>query len=177
MELKFRGYARTLTVFHVLIPSRQQSRMIPTQNIARKLLVWTLYPFHLDNSKLRLFQHTYNHCRQQEQKPLCHLAKRFCCAVTACHLAGNMAPPTFLRVVFTSTQCVDHDGPRIPSDLVGGHNIGSWPVADRAQKYNRRLADSNLQGLAVAIMLRHACTRTSLRLAGLWILWSIHLLT
>ena len=28
-------------------------------------------------------------------------------------------------------------------DLVLGHNIGSWPVADHAQEHNRLLADSN----------------------------------
>ena len=55
----------------------------------------------------------------------------------------NVAPPTFSRVVFTSKQCADHDGPRMPSDLVGGDNIGSWPIVDRAQEYNRRLADLN----------------------------------
>ena len=63
--------------------------------------------------------------------------------VSAWRVSYNIAPPTFSRVVFTSTQCADHDGPRMPPDLVGGHDIGSWPVADRAQEYNSRLADSN----------------------------------
>ena len=63
--------------------------------------------------------------------------------VSAWRVSYNIAPPSFSRVVFASTQCADHDGPRMPPDLVGGHNIGSWPVADRAQEYNRRLADSN----------------------------------
>ena len=63
--------------------------------------------------------------------------------VSAWRVSYNIAPPTLSRVVFTSTQCADHDGPRMPPDLVVGHDIGSWPVADRAQEYNRRLANSN----------------------------------
>ena len=31
----------------------------------------------------------------------------------------------------------------MPPDLVVGHDLGAWPVADRAQEYNRRLANSN----------------------------------
>jgi hypothetical protein len=62
--------------------------------------------------------------------------------VSAWRVSYNPAPPTSLRVMFTSTQCADHEGPRMPPDLVVGHDLGAWPVADRAQEYNRRLANS-----------------------------------
>lgn len=30
----------------------------------------------------------------------------------------------------------------MPPDFVAGHDLGAWPVADRAQEYNRRLVNS-----------------------------------
>ncbi|KAI2509352.1 hypothetical protein MHU86_5105 [Fragilaria crotonensis] len=31
----------------------------------------------------------------------------------------------------------------MPPDLISGHDVGVWPVPDRAQEYNRRLVNSN----------------------------------
>ncbi|KAI2505723.1 hypothetical protein MHU86_8685 [Fragilaria crotonensis] len=63
--------------------------------------------------------------------------------VSAWRVLYYPAAPRLLREVFVSTQCADHDGPRMPPDIIAGHDVGAWPVADRAQEYNRRLVNSN----------------------------------
>jgi hypothetical protein len=63
--------------------------------------------------------------------------------VSAWRVSYHPAAINFPREVFTSTQCADHEGPRMPPDLISGHDVGVWPVPDRAQEYNRRLVNSN----------------------------------
>jgi hypothetical protein len=47
------------------------------------------------------------------------------------------------RSIFRAFQCADHDGPRMPPDVVNLQDISCWPAADRASEYNRRLVTSN----------------------------------
>jgi hypothetical protein len=59
--------------------------------------------------------------------------------VTAGRRGGNNHKCSIYRAV----QCADHDGPRVPPNMVNFHDVASWPAADRAWLYNRRLALSN----------------------------------
>ena len=63
--------------------------------------------------------------------------------VSALRVSYHPAEINFRGEVFTSTQCADHEGPRMQPDFIAGHDVGAWPVADRAQEYNRRLVNSN----------------------------------
>ena len=40
------------------------------------------------------------------------------------------------RYIHRAFQCADHDGPRMPPDVIDSHDISCWPAADRACEYN-----------------------------------------
>ena len=63
--------------------------------------------------------------------------------VSAWRVLYHPASRLFPRELFKSTQCADHKGPRMPPNFVLGHDLGAWTNADRAQKYNRCLVNSN----------------------------------
>jgi hypothetical protein len=46
-------------------------------------------------------------------------------------------------LVYVARQCYDADGPCMPADIVGGHDISAWPTADRGQVYNDCLASAS----------------------------------
>jgi hypothetical protein len=78
--------------------------------------------------------------------------------VSALRVSCHPAARKFPRELFTSTQCADHEGPRMPPDFVVGQDIlGARSNADRVQEYNRRLVDSNSMMVgAGSLILRNA---------------------
>ena len=82
--------------------------------------------------------------------------------VSALRVSHHPAARNFQREVFTLTQCAGHEGPRMPPDVVVGHDLGAWTNADRAQEYNCRLVNSNSTRVgARSLILRKAHLLTS----------------
>jgi hypothetical protein len=120
-------------VFYCSREWRRKSEGIEGSEIALDMSWLRIRPIELTEFRLQFGEDGYVKRFSSESKMM----------VSAWRVSYNPAPPTYSRVVFTSTQCADHEGPRMPPDLVVGHDLGAWPVADRAQEYNRRLANSN----------------------------------
>ena len=70
--------------------------------------------------------------------------------VSAFRVVYCPAAPRLPREMFTSTQCADHEGPQMPPDIVAGHDVNAWPVAERAHEYNYYCILVNLNSTRVS---------------------------